>query len=86
MNVIDRVIHGDMAETCKINRITGKVAYMRPLKQQASLQARELAGYCELVAVGHRFGKVSVLATMPNQIHHEKLEWTSDADRLKFNG
>jgi len=42
--------------------------------------------YCELVAVGHRFGKVSVLATTPSQIRHEKLEWTSHAARLKFKG
>ena len=36
--------------------------------------------------MGHRFGKVSVLAIMPSQIYPEKLEWTSNADRLKFNG
>ena len=58
---------------------------MRPLKLQASLRARDLARYCALVAVGHRFEKVSVLATMPSQIHREKLERTSNADRLKFN-
>ena len=58
---------------------------MRPLKLQASLRARDLARYWELVAVGHRFEKVSVLATMPSQIHHKKLERTSNADRLKFN-
>ena len=58
---------------------------MRPLKLQASLQARDLARYWELVAVGHRFEKVSVLATMPSQIYSRKLEWTSNADRLKFN-
>ena len=40
----------------------------------------------ELTAVGHRFGKVGVLATMPSQIHPEKLEWTSNAARLKFKG
>ena len=68
-----------------LNRIQGTVAYMRPLKLQASLRARDLARYRELVAVGHRFEKVSVLATMPSQIHHEKLERTSNADRLKFN-
>ena len=59
---------------------------MQPLKLQASLRARDLARYCKLVAVGHRFEKVSVLATMTSQIHHEKLERTSNADRLKFNG
>ena len=59
---------------------------MRPLKLQASLRARDLARYRELVAVGHRFEKVSVLATMPSQIHSKKLEWTSNADRLKFEG
>ena len=58
---------------------------MRPLKLQASLRARDLARYWELVAVGHRFEKVSVLATMPSQIHPKKLERTSNADRLKFN-
>ena len=40
----------------------------------------------ELVGVGHRFGKVSVLAIMPSQICAEKLELTSNADRLKLNG
>jgi len=59
---------------------------MRPLKLQASLRARDLLGYCKLVAVGHRFGKVGVLATTPSQIHLEKLEWTSNAARLKFKG
>ena len=59
---------------------------MRPSKQQASLRTRELAQSCELVAVGHRFGKVSVLAIMSSQIYQENLEWTSNADRLKFNG
>ena len=58
---------------------------MQPLKLQASLRARNLARYCELLAVGHRFGKVSVLATMPSQFYSRKLEWTSNADRLKFN-
>ena len=59
---------------------------MQPLKLQVSLRDRDLARYCKLVAVGHRFGKASVLATMPSQIHDEKLEWTSNADRLKFKG
>ena len=59
---------------------------MRPLKLQASMRAHDLARYWELVLVGHRFGKVSVLATMPSQIYSRKLEWTSNADRLKFNG
>jgi len=40
----------------------------------------------ELVDVGHRFGNVSVLATMPGNFHSKKLEWTLNADRLKFNG
>jgi len=35
--------------------------------------------------MGHRFGKVSVLATMPSQFYSRKLEWTSNADRLKLN-
>ena len=64
----------------ELNRIRRKVAYMRPLKLQASLRACDLARYCELVAMGHRFEKVSVLATMSSQIHHEKLERTSNAD------
>ena len=76
--IIDSSVH--------FNRIVGTVAYMRPLKLQASLRARDLARYCALVAVGHRFEKVSVLATMPSQIYSRKLEWTSNADRLKFNG
>ena len=56
-----------------VNRIQGTVAYMRPLKLQASLRARDLARYWELVAVGHRFGKVGVLATMPSQMYSRKL-------------
>ena len=69
-----------------LNRIRGTVVDIRPLKLQASLRARDLARYCELAGVGHRFGKVSVLATMPSQIYPGKLEWTSNADRLKLNG
>ena len=37
------------------------------------------------MAVGHHFGKVSVLATIPGNFHPKKLEWTSNADQLKFN-
>ena len=66
--------------------IQGTGAYLSPSKQQASLRARDLVGYCELVGVGHRFGKVSVLPIIPSQIYIEKLKWTSNADRLKFNG
>ena len=40
----------------------------------------------ELVDVGHRFEKVSVLATMPGKFYSKKLERTSNADRLKFKG
>ena len=69
-----------------INRISGKVAYMRPLKQQASLRAHDLVRKHELVDVGHRFGKVSVLATMPGNFYSRKLERTLNTDRLKFNG
>ena len=70
-----------------LNRIPGTVLYIGPLILQASLRARDLARYRELVGVGHRFGNVSVLATMPSQIYpEEKLEWTSNADRLKFEG
>ena len=54
--------------------------------KQASLRACYLARYRELVGVWHRFGKVSVLALMPSQICAEKLELTSNADRLKLNG
>ena len=36
--------------------------------------------------LGHSFGKVSVLAIMPSKIYPGKLEWTSNADRLKLNG
>ena len=50
------------------------------------MRARDLARYRELVGVGHRFGNVSVLAIMPSQIYPEKLKWTSNANRLKFNG
>jgi len=52
---------------------------IQPLKQQASLQAHLTRKY-ELVDVGHRFGKVGVLATMPGNFHLKKLEWTSNAD------
>ena len=69
-----------------LNRIQGTVVDIRPLKLQAPLRARDLARYRELVGVGHRFGNVSVLATMPSQIYPKKLEWTSNADRLKFEG
>jgi len=39
----------------------------------------------ELVDVGHRFGKVSVLATMSGHFYLRKLERILNADRLKFN-
>jgi len=68
------------------NRIQGTCAYLRPGKQQASLRARDLARSHKLVGVGHCFGKVSVLAILSSQIYPEKLELTSNADRLKFNG
>ena len=70
----------------QINRISGKVAYMRPPKQQASLRACDLVRKHELVDVGHRFRKVSVLATMPGNVYFRKLERTLNADQLKFNG
>ena len=69
-----------------IKRNQGTGAYLRPSEQQASLRARDLARSCTFVGVGHRFGKVSVLAIMPSQIYSEKLEWTLNADCLKFNG
>ena len=69
-----------------LNRVLYTGAYLRPSKQQASLRACDLARSHKSVGVGHRFGKVSVLAIMPSQIYSEKLEWTSNADRLKFNG
>ena len=62
------------------------VVYIQPLKLQASLWAHDLVQKHKLVAVGHRFGKVNVLATMPGKIYLRKLEWTSNADQLKFNG
>ena len=71
--------------TRAVHRIEGLVVDIRPLKLQASLWAHDLAQKYELVAVGHRFGKVSVLATTTSQIYPEKLEWTSNADQLKFN-
>ena len=76
----------DKLMNCGVNRIPGTVVDIRPLKSQASLRARDLARYRELVGVGHRFGKVSVLAIMPSKIYPGKLEWTSNADRLKLNG
>ena len=48
----------------KVNRIVGTVVNTRPLKWQASLRGHNLVQKYEVVAVGHRFGKVSVLATM----------------------
>jgi len=39
----------------------------------------------ELVVMGHRFGKVSVFAIIPGKFYPKKLEWTPNADRLKFN-
>jgi len=69
-----------------INRIQGKVVYIQPLKQQASLRAHDIAQKYKVVAVGHHFGKVSVLAIMTGNFYPKKLEWTSNADRLKFNG
>ena len=36
--------------------------------------------------MGPCFGKVSVLAIMSSKIYPGKLEWTLNADRLKFNG
>jgi len=38
------------------------------------------------VGTGHCFGNMRLLATMPSKFHQKKLEWASDADRLKFNG
>ena len=58
---------------------------MRPLKLQASLHAHDLVQKEELVDVGHRFGKVSVFATMPSHFYPKKLERTLNADRLNFN-
>ena len=58
---------------------------MRPLKLQASLRAHDLVRKHELVDVGHHFGKVSALATMPGNFHSRKLERTLNANRLKFN-
>ena len=59
---------------------------MLPLKVQASLRAHDLVQKHELADVGHRFGKVSVLATIPGNFYLNKLDQTSNADHLKFNG
>jgi len=69
-----------------INRIQGKVAYVRPPKQQASLKDHDLGRSHELVGVGQHFGKVSVLAIMSSKNYEKKHEYTSNADRLKFIG
>jgi len=58
---------------------------MRPLKLQASLRAHDLARKWELVDLVHRFGKVSVLATMSGNFYLRKVEKTLNADQLKFN-
>jgi len=51
---------------------------MRPLKLQlqSSFRAHDLVQKHEVVDVGHRFGKVSLLATMPGNFYSRKLEWT----------
>jgi len=72
--------------TTYVNMIQGTVLYIRPLKLQASLRAHNSVRKHKLVGAGHPFGKVSVLATMPGKFHSRKLEQTSNADRLKFNG
>ena len=79
---------GEVSVRCfrGVNRISGKVAYIRPLKLQASLRAHDLVQKHKLVDVGQRFGKVSVLATMPGKVYSRKLDRTSNADPLKFNG
>jgi len=59
---------------------------MRPLRLQVSLRAHDLVQNHELVDDGHRFGKVDVLATMSGNFYLRKLKWSSNADRLKFNG
>ena len=59
---------------------------LRPPKQQASLRARDLMRSRVLVGVLHCFGKMSVLAIISSKIYPKKLEWTSNADQLKFNG
>ena len=57
-----------------VNRIQGKVAYIRPFKQLASLRACNLVQSRKLVGVGHRLGNVSVLAIMSSKIYPKKLE------------
>ena len=52
-----------------LNRIPDTGSYLCPSKQQASLQARDLARSRESVGAGHRFWKVSVLAIMPSKIY-----------------
>jgi len=69
-----------------INRFPGTGAYLHPPRQQASLRARDLARSRKLVAMWHRYGKVSVFAIMSSTIYLEKLEWISNANQLKFNG
>ena len=58
---------------------------MRPLKLQASRRAQDIVRKHKLVDGVHRFGNVSVLATIPGKFYSRKLEWTSSADQLKFN-
>ena len=50
-----------------VDRIMGKVACMQPLKVQASLRASDLVRKHKLLDIGHRFGKLGVLATMPGK-------------------
>ena len=38
------------------------------------------------IGVGHRFGQVSVLAVVSSKNYPGKLEWTLNANHLKFNG
>jgi len=81
---LDRVFN-KMFTLNDLKRIRGTVVYMRPFEWQASLRGHDIVRKYELVAVGHRFGKVSVLATMWGNFYPKKLEQTSNADRLKFN-
>jgi len=78
------LISGQLLEW--FNMIPRTRTYLRLIKQNASLRSHNLVRSRELVGVGHHFRKVRVLAIIPSQIYPEKLEWTPNADHLKFNG
>jgi len=69
-----------------VNRIWVTIAYIWPPKLLASLQAHNIARFCESDRVGHRFGNPWSLAWRPSLWSSRKLVANIFAIRLKFNG